>query len=260
MKTFFGIILLFCTLSAFSEDGYDLWLRYAPVENVNLQKTYRNQVKSIAFDAKTPTLEAAKSELKTGLSKMLGINPSFTENLKNDGSLMIGLPNACEAIKNNTDENELQRIGNEGFIIRQVEGGYLLITANTEIGLLYGVFRFLQILQQELPLSGLDVVDAPKTQVRILNHWDNLNRTVERGYAGFSLWDWFRLPEVIHPRYIDYARANASIEQYHPPVAERYGNIETCPEEYLLWFHRVPWDYRVKSGNTLWDEMAFRYN
>ena len=211
MKTFFLFFLLFCTLSAFSEDGYDLWLRYAPVENVNLQKTYRSQVKSIAFNAKTPTLEAAKSELKTGLSKMLGINPSFTDNLKSDGSLMIGLSNACETIKNNTDEQELMTIGNEGFILRETMENQLMITANTDIGLLYGVFRFLQILQQELPLSGLNVVDAPKTQVRILNHWDNLNRTVERGYAGFSLWDWFRLPEVIHPQYIDYARANASI-------------------------------------------------
>jgi alpha-glucuronidase len=48
-------------------------------------------------------------------------------------------------------------------------------------------------------------------QRRILNHWDNLDRTIERGYAGFSLWDWPRLPGYIDPRYRDYARANASI-------------------------------------------------
>ena len=45
----------------------------------------------------------------------------------------------------------------------------------------------------------------------MLNHWDNLDRTVERGYAGFSLWDWHKLPDYLSPRYTDYARANASI-------------------------------------------------
>ena len=45
----------------------------------------------------------------------------------------------------------------------------------------------------------------------MLNHWDNLNRTVERGYAGISIWNWQKLPGYIDQRYIDYARANASI-------------------------------------------------
>ena len=52
---------------------------------------------------------------------------------------------------------------------------------------------------------------APKLKFRLLNHWDNLNRTVERGYAGFSIWNWHTLPGYIDKRYIDYARANASI-------------------------------------------------
>ena len=52
---------------------------------------------------------------------------------------------------------------------------------------------------------------APLIKLRLLDHWDNPDRTVERGYAGFSIWDWPRLPDYIDPRYIDYARANASI-------------------------------------------------
>jgi alpha-glucuronidase len=50
-----------------------------------------------------------------------------------------------------------------------------------------------------------------------------------------------------------------AVGQYHEPVSNFFDNLETCPEEYLLWFHRVPWNYRVKSGNTLWDEMAYKY-
>jgi alpha-glucuronidase len=278
-KGFFILLFLFNFLSAFSEDGYRLWLRYEPVENAALLRNYRDQVKNIFFKAETPTLKAAKTELETALPEMLDIRPDFTETANEGGNLIIGLPDMCEILKNNTDTQELQVIGNEGFILRQTDNNNLIIVANTDVGLLYGVFRFLQILQQEQPLSGLDIVDFPKTQVRVLNHWDNLDRTVERGYAGFSLWDWFRLPEVIHPRYIDYARANASVgingtvltnvnanAQILTPVyleklkaiADAF-RLETCPEEYLLWFHRVPWNYRVKSGNTLWDEMAYKY-
>ena len=57
----------------------------------------------------------------------------------------------------------------------------------------------------------MTIVDSPKIQKRVLNHWDNLDRSVERGYAGFSIWDWYLLPELIKQEYIDYARANASI-------------------------------------------------
>src|SRR4030095_1186404 len=57
----------------------------------------------------------------------------------------------------------------------------------------------------------LATASRPRTKVRVLDHWDNLDRTVERGYAGFSLWDWHKLPGYLDPRYTDYARANASI-------------------------------------------------
>jgi alpha-glucuronidase len=57
----------------------------------------------------------------------------------------------------------------------------------------------------------LDLQERPAIQLRVLNHWDNLDRSVERGYAGQSIWDWHKLPDYIDPRYVDYARANASL-------------------------------------------------
>src|SRR5262249_25519156 len=65
--------------------------------------------------------------------------------------------------------------------------------------------------QTHQPLAHLDLTSVPKVQRRMLNHWDNLNGTIERGYAGRSLWQWSELPGKIDPRYRDYARANASI-------------------------------------------------
>ncbi len=213
MKSTFTVVLfiLFLSISVCAEDGYDLWLRYVPVENASLLEKYKLQIQNVVIDGSSPQLAAARQELITGLSGMLGVKPDFPESVAPSGCLVIGKPESFDFVKTHTGHEELESIGGEGFIIRSTPAGNLLIAANSDIGLLYGVFRFLQILQQEKDLSELNIIDAPKTGIRILNHWDNLDRTVERGYAGFSLWDWFRLPEVIHPRYIDYARANASV-------------------------------------------------
>lgn len=233
-KKLFFVLSFFCFFfNAYSEDGYKLWLRYAPVENKELLQNYRTQVKNIVLNEETATLKAAKNELKQGLSEMLGIHPEFTKTLKGQGNVIVGLPDDFAEIKNSTSAQELQNIGNEGFILRHIENNNLIIAANSEIGLLYGVFRFLQILQQEQPVTDLDVVDSPKTKIRILNHWDNLDRTVERGYAGFSLWDWFRLPEVIHPRYIDYARANASVGINGTAITNVNANAQILTPVYL---------------------------
>ncbi|MGN6375478.1 MAG: alpha-glucuronidase, partial [Sphingomonas sp.] len=86
-----------------------------------------------------------------------------------------------------------------------------VIAANRDVGVLYGAFAFLRELQTGQPIDHLDIASAPKVKLRVLNHWDNLDRTVERGYAGESIWDWWRLPDYRDPRYTDYARANASI-------------------------------------------------
>ena len=64
---------------------------------------------------------------------------------------------------------------------------------------------------QEWDKTTLPIVENPVFPIRILNHWDNLDGTIERGYAGKSLWNWEELPAILSPRYETYARANASI-------------------------------------------------
>src|SRR5690606_34681484 len=85
------------------------------------------------------------------------------------------------------------------------------IVGNQPVGVLYGVYNWLNSIQRNTFDSTTEITDSPKINIRMLNHWDNLDRTVERGYAGFSIWNWHKLPGYVDPRYIDYARANASI-------------------------------------------------
>ena len=93
-----------------------------------------------------------------------------------------------------------------------------------ENGLLYAVFNLIRNIQLYVPSSNIlrtiqlssspfsfDIKEVPSYKIRILNHWDNLDGTIERGYAGHSLWKWDELPGKLSPRYKEYARANASI-------------------------------------------------
>jgi alpha-glucuronidase len=54
-------------------------------------------------------------------------------------------------------------------------------------------------------------------------------------------------------------RGNKAVAQYFPPVRDRFDDLQTCPEEFLLWFHRLSWDYKLKSGKTLWTGLCEKY-
>lgn len=103
--------------------------------------------------------------------------------------------------------------------LKQLKDGYkingnqqkITIYANQESGLIYGAYHLLRLQQTNTNLNNIDLEEIPSYDVRILNHWDNLDGTIERGYAGYSLWKWDELPNAISPRYKEYARANASI-------------------------------------------------
>jgi alpha-glucuronidase len=50
-----------------------------------------------------------------------------------------------------------------------------------------------------------------------------------------------------------------AVSQYHEPLCSQFNDVKTCPEIYLLWFHHLPWDYKMKSGRTLWNELCYHY-
>ncbi|MCL9999160.1 MAG: alpha-glucuronidase, partial [Erythrobacter sp.] len=104
--------------------------------------------------------------------------------------------------------------GSAGFAIapERIEGRQaVVIAAKDHVGCLHGSFALLRALGQGKPLGEIRLTEAPAMPLRMLNHWDNPDGSVERGYAGRSIIDWWHLPEKLDPRLIDYARANASI-------------------------------------------------
>ncbi|WP_424680819.1 alpha-glucuronidase family glycosyl hydrolase [Frateuria sp. YIM B11624] len=205
------LLAVACVRPARAEDGYDLWLRYRPIAAAQAQ-AYRPFATQLVAGRSTPTLAAARDELLRGLGGLLGAAPSSSGAVTRDGAVVLGTPTSSSLVAGL--HLDTAGLGREGYLIRSVRvDGHAatVIAANGDVGALYGVFRFLRLLQTRQPLAHLDIREQPKVQVRILDHWDNLDRSVERGYAGQSLWGWPTLPDYLAPRYTDYARANASV-------------------------------------------------
>lgn len=196
-----------------AETGYDLWLRYKPLQNQTVLTTYRQQISGITLGGNAETMKIIGEELQHGLSAMLQKKITVTNKSSSTASL-IAATGISPLLAGTEVKKLLAQTGEEGFIIlsQNINGQKrIIISGNTDKAVLYGAFHFLRLIQTEQAIHNLQVVSVPKVKLRMLNHWDNMNRTVERGYAGFSLWNWHTLPGYIDPRYIDYARANASI-------------------------------------------------
>ncbi len=196
---------------AHAEDGYALWLRYARAPAAQ-QLAYAQALREVAGATTSPTLLAAQAELLRGVRGITGVAPIVAPAPDRDGAVVFGTPASSPVVA--ALRLPLQRVGAEGYVLRRVVVGgraLIVVAGNTDVGVLHGAFALLRFASQAKPLNGLDEVSAPKLKLRVLDHWDNLDRTVERGYAGFSLWDWLKLPVLKDPRYVDYARANASI-------------------------------------------------
>jgi len=172
-----------------ANDGYDLWLgpQGAPAAAAKIEVLGTSR-----------TLAIAAEELRKGLPQ--AATPVL---LARAGEPTLG------PLKLATG-----KLGSEGYLVRSVlvSGRRLtVVTGNTDVAVLYGAFALLRHARAGGDAAKLALASTPRIPLRVLDHWDNLDGSVERGYAGQSLWDWWTLPDYRDPRYADYARANASI-------------------------------------------------
>ncbi|MDR1762954.1 MAG: alpha-glucuronidase [Dysgonamonadaceae bacterium] len=167
-------LILFFAAGAFAEDGSRLWL---PSE--------KNYDAEVTANVQNPTVDIAVRELR---------------------SQWNGAP-----VRLILERARRRRKADDGFGIIGNRTRGVTIEANTPQGLLYGAYHLLRLQQTGEDDGHIYISESPAYDYRILNHWDNLDGSIERGYAGKSLWQWDELPDVVSPRYEEYARANASI-------------------------------------------------
>lgn len=173
-KLLVSLFLLVSISGLHAEDGSRLWLRQDGTANATVECLLHS-----------PVLDKAQAELK---------------------QFWKGNPVSLQLFS----DAEHVALGREGYTIR-TSGENIVLGSVSEAGLLYAAYHLLRLQAMGEDIASLDIRERPAYDVRILNHWDNLDGTIERGYAGHSLWKWEELPGTVSSRYEAYARANASI-------------------------------------------------
>jgi alpha-glucuronidase len=194
------------------EAGYKLWLQYRPPGDA--AGNYRRIVRQIRVDGTSATCGIIRDELRSATTAMLDGAVSVNESGLANGTVIVGTPGNSPLVRDLDWTADLRAVGDEGFVIRSIsiaEHPATVIASNTEIGALHGGFHFLRLMQTGRPMERLGITERPALRLRLMNHWDNPDGTIERGYAGRSIWQWNELPGKLSPRYADYARACASI-------------------------------------------------
>jgi alpha-glucuronidase len=233
----FSLAIVFTCLQSKADDGYRLWLRYDLISDPRILQAYQKSVSGWIIEGNSPSSIVTASELQSGLNGLLGKKIERLSSITRSGIVVAGTPANSVIISSLKLDNKLSVLGEEGFLIISTEYKHkkiIVIAANKDAGVLYGTFHFLRLLETNHDISKLDVSSSPKVKIRILNHWDNLNRSVERGYAGLSLWNWNALPDTLDPRYTDYARANASIGINATVLTNVNANALVLTRDYLV--------------------------
>ena len=226
---------LFASAPTNADDGHRLWLRYEPLPAQNA-KSYQERVTILVAPGNSATQIAIRQELVAGCSGLLGRTPATANNVNSDGALIVGTPQNNSIIAGLKLDKQLADLGPEGFLIRSLKIGphsATIIASQGEIGALYGTFHFLRLLQTLQPINALDVSEKPRLKLRVLDHWDNIGGSIERGYAGRSLWNWDALPEKVDGRLRDYARANASLGINGAVLNNVNASADSLTPEYL---------------------------
>ncbi len=231
------IVAPVCSIAS-ADDGYDLWMSYRKLDDATILKEYQQAFSSIVIQGQSETLGIIREEVKKGLDGLLGADLPVSNILTVGSALVIGTPRESELIQKLDLSDKLATLGREGFLIKSTKINdvpAVVIAANEDIGLLYGTFHLLRLMQTGQSLKDIDICSRPRIQYRLLDHWDKLDGSIsdERGYAGKSLWKWDELPETIDPRYKDYARANASLGINGTVINSVNANPDILKAEYL---------------------------
>jgi alpha-glucuronidase len=219
------------------EDGYELWLRYRVVSDPERMVQYRKAIRNAIVLGENETIEIIRSEIARALPSLLDQSFPISTRYPKPHSLIVGSVKELRVSGISFPQDECDELGDEGFIIQshsQEGQSRLLITGNTEPAVLTGVFHFLRLVQAHQDIRELNVSSYPRIRHRILAHWDNIDGSIERGYAGKSLWDWDALPDYIDQRYHDYARACASIGINGTCLNNVNAQPESLSTEYLV--------------------------
>jgi alpha-glucuronidase len=199
------------------QSGYDAWLRYLPVPGAKMP----DWCASIVVSERDEILESAVYELERGISSLFQQRPSLIRHriglirqaaaTTDGGHIFIGTFAGNPQVRQVFTKAEQEQTAEEGCRIRtNADGRTVTVAGQTAKGALYGAFHLLRLLQTGADVQKLDVLENPVNPLRMINQWDNMDGSIERGYAGTSIF--YENNEITKDmgRIRDYARLLAS--------------------------------------------------
>jgi alpha-glucuronidase len=245
------LVLLAPAATAWAETGYDAWLRYPAIKNEKVREQYADFPVVVTVLDDSEIVRAAQDELIRGIRGMLGHTMRVESGAPQQSAVILGtfdaVRTALPSIGNLPDLKE------DGYWLKtfKAEGEtHVLVAAANDRGVLYGTFALLRMIALEQQIDELNAKDTPYAPLRILNHWDNLDGTIERGYAGKSIfWEDNHVVKDLS-RVRDYARLMASIGINGCSLNNVNADVRVITPEVLPHVARVadelrPWGVRL---------------
>jgi alpha-glucuronidase len=249
-----------CTLTAYlssfgaaslrAETGRDAWLRYVPLDQA-ASKKYSAVPRLILRLGDSPVVHSAELELTRGLHGMLGGEFRTTTSISEGPFILLGTLDSVGTVLK--DFIRPINLSGDGYWIAEANLGGIkcfIITSQNDRGVLYGVFAFLSKIAREESLNSLAEVQVPANSIRMVDQWDNLDGTIERGYAGVSLFfDDGHVRQDLS-RAAEYARLLASVGINTCAINNVNANPHLLEKSFLPQLRRVaeafrPWGVRL---------------
>jgi len=208
---------------------YQAWLQYHPVSGF----TSGNLLKSIVAESSNSTVNTAAAELKTATESLFGFSPEISNHPVKGTRVILGTTQTSPWIKQHSDILGLERIRDDGFIIKTIDDGndkVLVIAGRIPAGVIFGTFDLIRRMQMEQDLHKLDLLENPKIPIRMVDHWSYFRGLPGDKWRGggrdHSIYSWKELAGGDTKLITDWVRMMASA-----------GWNAICPSE-------VNWDYR----------------
>lgn len=221
------------------EEKYSMcWLQYNTLKD---KESYKDYIKNIIYFEENDKINACIGELKRFIKEGFNKTPKLIkyELPQKVSGIIIG---KIEQLKQLGLEIEKNNLKDEGFLIKEVDKNLIAVLANSYNGLVYGTFELIKLIILGEKLNDINIIKNPKANLRIINHWDNFDGTIERGYAGKSIFYKDNKILLNSKRIVDYARLLSSIginSIILNNVNVKKREVEFLTEPYLKKFQKI---------------------
>ncbi len=251
-----GTLLLGSTWSV-AETGEAGWLRYAPIEDARVQAQYSKLPGGVVSLDDSALTRSAQSEIVRGIDGMLDRKLRVEQTVPTDGAFVLGTVTELQA--KFPYWKPAAQIRPEGYALatlRAHDHTYWLIAGADPHGVLYGAFRLLQEIAEQHDLRSLAISESPAAPVRWVDEWDNLNGTIERGYAGRSIFFDNGAVREDMTRPGEYARLLASVGINGCAINNVNADLKMLTPEMIAQIARIadafrPWGVRLAMSVDL---------